>query len=409
MLLKKKRPLPTPHQQQPSSSSSTTLFSSSGSSHAPTASSSSSTRRPLSSGGSSIFSFQSNTRSLLRKSRLSTHSIYIPNNNAPTNTTTNNNANSNANASGSRSVNSSGGAIGGGGPVDGNQCVHCRLSPPRQGSLYCGLSCVAGARAKAPCLIELKASHPMFQTSACPPTPGKSNINQPLTLCVPIYLYARVYSPVAALFATSWSHGTPVPPLERIYAIVSPEYLTKRYNTYRDIVESTHQFLENSTQAVRAGNEQARWHGTTCACTLTAENPGANGGGRLCSIRGCSLCNIVRVSYDLSYSGVKWGRYGKGIYTTCTSSKASDYSKNTLDSPLKALLLNDVVIGKGIIMSTDSPKLTGPPVGYDSVLGVPGKRLRRGGAPRGLNYDETVVYRNDAIKPVYLVLYHASS
>ncbi|KAG8812083.1 hypothetical protein FRC18_003104 [Serendipita sp. 400] len=377
MLLKKKRPLPTPHQQQRSSSSSTTLFSSSGSSHAPTASSSSSTRRPLSSGGSSIFSFQSNTRSLLRKSRLSTHSIYIPNNNAPTNTTTNNNSNSNANASGSRSVNSGGGAIGGG-PVDGNQCVHCRLSPPRQGNLYCGLSCVAGARAKAPCLIELKASHPMFQT-------------------------------IAALFAKSWSHGTPVPPLERIYAIVSPEYLTKRYNTYRDIVESTHQFLEKSTQAVRAGNEQARWHGTTCACTLTAEDSSLSGGGRLCSIRGCSLCNIVRVSYDLSYSGVKWGRYGKGIYTTCTSSKASDYSKNTIDSPLKALLLNDVVIGKGIIMSTDSPKLTGPPMGYDSVLGVPGKRLRRGGAPRGLNYDETVVYRNDAIKPVYLVLYHASS
>ncbi|KAG8806728.1 hypothetical protein FRC18_005955, partial [Serendipita sp. 400] len=43
------------------------------------------------------------------------------------------------------------------------------------------------------------------------------------------------------------------------------------------------------------------------------------------------------------------------------------------------------------------------------VLGVPRKRLRRGGAPVGLNYDETVVYRNEAIKPAYLIIYQDNS
>ncbi|KAG8779070.1 hypothetical protein FRC15_010385 [Serendipita sp. 397] len=170
----------------------------------------------------------------------------------------------------------------------------------------------------------------------------------------------------------------------------------------RDQIESKHKFTDKK---LRPGNEQPRWHGTLCTCGLTA----TNSNGILCTSPGCSLCNIIRVSYDISYAGIKWGRYGKGIYSTCTSSKASDYSKNAISSPLKAVLLNEVVIGKGIIMSTDSPGLSGPPAGYDSVLAVPRKRLRRGGPPAGLNYDETIVYRNDAIKPVYLVLYQIDS
>ncbi|KAG8753100.1 hypothetical protein FRC14_006429 [Serendipita sp. 396] len=134
-----------------------------------------------------------------------------------------------------------------------------------------------------------------------------------------------------------------------------------------------------SDRKLRQGNEQTRWHGTLCVCSLTT----VNSTGVPCTSQSCPLCNIIRVSYDISYAGVKWGRYGKGIYSTCTSSKANDYSKNAIASPWKAVLLNDVVIGKGIIMSTDSPGLTNPPSGYDSVLGVPRKRLRREVLPLG--------------------------
>lgn len=41
-------------------------------------------------------------------------------------------------------------------------------------------------------------------------------------------------------------------------------------------------------------------------------------------------------------------------------------------------------------------KVTAPPAGHDSVLGETGQ---------GLNYDELVFYRNDAIIPRYLLYY----
>ncbi|KAG8812450.1 hypothetical protein FRC19_003119 [Serendipita sp. 401] len=165
-----------------------------------------------------------------------------------------------------------------------------------------------------------------------------------------------VWMIATALFAKSWSHGTPVPAVEKIYAIISPEVQTRPYRQYR------HKFM--SDRKLRQGNEQTRWHGTLCVCSLTT----VNSTGVPCTSQSCPLCNIIRVSYDISYAGVKWGRYGKGIYSTCTSSKANDYSKNAIASPWKAVLLNDVVIGKGIIMSTDSPGLTNPPSGYDSLI-----------------------------------------
>ncbi|EPS92982.1 hypothetical protein FOMPIDRAFT_93797 [Fomitopsis schrenkii] len=40
--------------------------------------------------------------------------------------------------------------------------------------------------------------------------------------------------------------------------------------------------------------------------------------------------------------------------------------------------------------------LTQPPARYDSVLGEPGAEL---------NYDEAVLYRNEAIRPLFLVIY----
>jgi len=94
-----------------------------------------------------------------------------------------------------------------------------------------------------------------------------------------------------------------------------------------------------------------------------------------------------------------WGRYGSGIYTSATSSKSNDYSENrqtAVRSPWKAVLLNKVVVGKGFRIKTNSDKLTAPPAGYDSVLGEVGVVL---------NYDELVVYNNDAVIPSYLVMY----
>ena len=65
-------------------------------------------------------------------------------------------------------------------------------------------------------------------------------------------------------------------------------------------------------------------------------------------------------------------RFGPGIYTSSTSSKSNDYSNNIKPSKLKAILLNKVVVGKGCKMMDDSPTMTAPPTGYDSVSEPPG-------------------------------------
>jgi len=67
---------------------------------------------------------------------------------------------------------------------------------------------------------------------------------------------------------------------------------------------------------------------------------------------------------------------------------------------LKALLLNNIVVGNGKKLTRNAPSLTEPPAGYDSVVAeaVPGGSL---------NYDELVVYKNEAIRPSYLVMYES--
>ena len=141
------------------------------------------------------------------------------------------------------------------------------------------------------------------------------------------------------------------------------------------------------------GNENRRWHGTRRKCTL-----GDKGCTTFCSDIQCSLCCIVKTSFDLAHFGKKtsWGRFGAGIYTSSTSSKfvshfsvrqdlslmmvsrANDYSSTDSSSPLKAILLNKVVVGKGYKILHDNPAMTAPPSGYDSVSRVPPFRLLEG-------------------------------
>ena len=130
---------------------------------------------------------------------------------------------------------------------------------------------------------------------------------------------------------------------------------------YRAAVEAKGQFVGSGRSE---GNENRRWHGTRRVCNL-----GDNGQTQFCSTPNCSLCSIIRSSFDISLWGKKtgWGRFGKGIYTSSTSSKSNDYSHNDCKSDLKAILLNKVVVGKGCKMLQDHTTLTAPPAGYDSV------------------------------------------
>ena len=131
------------------------------------------------------------------------------------------------------------------------------------------------------------------------------------------------------------------------------------------------------------GNQLRRWHGTNRKCNI-----GDNGRTSLCYSPQCSLCCIIKSSFDMAHSKRKtgWGRFGNGIYTSATSSKfvgyslitiiyslilvicrSGDYSTNLAPSPWKAVLLSYVVVGRCKKFTKDQPTLTQPPAGFDSV------------------------------------------
>ncbi|KAF5370447.1 hypothetical protein D9615_009724 [Tricholomella constricta] len=60
------------------------------------------------------------------------------------------------------------------------------------------------------------------------------------------------------------------------------------------------------------------------------------------------------------------------------------------------MLANRVTTGKPLNKRKNGTTLTGPPPGFHSVVGNPGIHL---------NYPETVVYDNDAIRPAFLIVY----
>jgi len=197
-------------------------------------------------------------------------------------------------------------------------------------------------------------------------------------------------------------------------------------DSFRNVVEVRGEF---TTQGLSPGNQRLLWHGTNRNC-----NVGESGRTSLCSFPQCSLCRIIKASFDVAYSKKKtgWGRFGNGVYTSSTSSKfvgypssvtivlilvsrSNDYSKNLLPSPWKAIILAYVVVGNAKKFTTSQPTLTRAPAGFDSVRSIPSSPSRPlvtflqvvgepsvGGC---LNYDELTVYNNDAVRPGYLVMY----
>ena len=95
--------------------------------------------------------------------------------------------------------------------------------------------------------------------------------------------------------------------------------------------------------------------------------------------------------------------------------RSDSYSRNECTSEWKAVLLNKVVVGRGCRLKVNNTTLTGPPAGYDSVSAIPwslfwwdhilSESQIIGEVGIKLNYDEVVVYDNDAIRPSYLVMY----
>lgn len=67
----------------------------------------------------------------------------------------------------------------------------------------------------------------------------------------------------------------------------------------------------------------------------------------------------MQSSFRLAKAGQRtnFGRFGAGIYTSATSSKADSYVCEKGGSRYKAMLLSDVILGKAIKMKTDNAGL----------------------------------------------------
>ncbi|KAG8829829.1 hypothetical protein FRC17_005946 [Serendipita sp. 399] len=201
------------------------------------------------------------------------------------------------------------------------------------------------------------------------------------------------FADVSHQFRAKWSHtNIPFKPAKHIYLVLNSPASAASYDAYRTKVEQQGNF---KAAGKSEGNENRRFHGTTRQCHL-----GDPGNTQLCSNSTCALCGILRTSFDLKFYKGKtgWGRFGRGLYTSSTSSKSDSYTANKSPSPYKAMLLAKVVVGRGYKMTRDATTLTAPPTNYHSVLGEPD-------ASGSLNYDELVVYDNDAIRPAYLIVY----
>ncbi|KIO21983.1 hypothetical protein M407DRAFT_54976, partial [Tulasnella calospora MUT 4182] len=193
-------------------------------------------------------------------------------------------------------------------------------------------------------------------------------------------------------FYASWRHmNKRRPNVVHVYKITLGQEVMSSYRTYQNWVEASGDF---SARGMSPGNECRRWHGTTRLCNL-GDDPSTMS---CCKQYNCPLCCILWSSFrvdKVNSSGRPFSRFGPGIYSSSASSKADDYSFSAAPSYYKAMLLTTVIVGRGYKAYRDW-EVSAPPPGYNSVIG------EVGGA---LNYDELVVYHDDAIRPSWFIIY----
>jgi len=102
-------------------------------------------------------------------------------------------------------------------------------------------------------------------------------------------------------------------------------------------------------------------------------------------------------------------RYGRGVYTSRTSSKANDYAIGSDRGGVRVMFLCKVLLGQPLKVKEDRLNeayvdahiaARGQGGQFDSVLG-----LKLGADGGSLNYEENVVYAVDQALPSYVIVY----
>eukprot|EP00698_Gefionella_okellyi_P022898 TRINITY_DN767_c0_g1_i2.p1 TRINITY_DN767_c0_g1~~TRINITY_DN767_c0_g1_i2.p1 ORF type:complete len:1948 (+),score=368.57 TRINITY_DN767_c0_g1_i2:109-5952(+) len=196
------------------------------------------------------------------------------------------------------------------------------------------------------------------------------------------------YQSVIRQFNTSWKKGA-APSVISIMRIQMAEHFVRAYDKYR---ESVVQKNMRTHSRGGPGNEHRRFHGSSVSCGLgrSTWTP--------CESVSCRCCSILRNSLKLAVVRQlnHWGRFGSAHYFSSCASKSCDYPIACPRGAVRMLFLCKVVIGQGAHLLVNQPDLTAPPEGFDSVLGEVGPSL---------NFDETCVYRDDAVLLKYAIFY----
>lgn len=248
----------------------------------------------------------------------------------------------------------------------------------------------------------------------------------------------RVWQQVEERFRSAWiKPSIKLYEVHRIFKVYNPGWRRKNFEEYRKKIKTEmsnrklikEENLELRNKVLHDGNELQRYHGTTVKCRLgrPAKPEDISDQGEalsLCKDAECSLCRILQTGFKTSKCRItKFQRYGKGIYCSAASSKASAYVKCTESDQkassfdclfscfggeefssgkknYKVMMVCRVIAGRPYHSTHSLRNLKGPPQGFHSVQGDP--------SPGELNYDELVVYNDCAILPAFIILYTSS-
>ena len=167
------------------------------------------------------------------------------------------------------------------------------------------------------------------------------------------------------------------PFLQACFNIEPSQSLLVQYDAYKHVLGEY------------ALNEELLFHGTKVECDIVKTK-------KLCDSKECSVCSISKIGFKLDKSGTlrPWSRFGHGIYLAPNSSKSHEYTIGSYN--VRTLLLCKVITGKKYETYKNMTMLRDAPKGFHSVHG------KVGGA---LNYEEIVVYNDQCILPLAILVY----
>jgi len=179
------------------------------------------------------------------------------------------------------------------------------------------------------------------------------------------------FTMVQLKFQQSWkpANGTSCPRVKHVYRIVEAS----------NSIASYHNYLRTY------GNEGFFYHGTKRSCRL-----GDDGHTTLCTSTFCNACSILRTSFAVSLAN-PGGAFGQGIYTSSASNKSANYS----NSPSNGIMFLAKVVLGNVHNVHRFAEVTSCPYGFQSVV------FDRANG----ELNETVVYTDNAIRPVYLIVF----